>query len=76
MSVDASRGRLYSSLKTLRLQWHEFEDQWRDALKADFERHTWEPLVQLTEEALEAMDRLSRLLAEMRYDCEGRAASE
>lgn len=72
MKVDAARGRLYDSFKNLGHRWSDTEELWGDEVKRDFEEKLWEPLGQMTSEALRAIDRLSQIFMQMRQECEGR----
>jgi hypothetical protein len=71
MKTDAGRGRLYDALQTLQQRWNEVEVIWTDAVRADFEDKIYEPLNQLTEESLRAMDRLAQIFRQARQECAG-----
>ncbi|QVL30089.1 hypothetical protein KIH39_14600 [Telmatocola sphagniphila] len=71
MKVDAARGRLYDSHKTLRLHWEDLQEVWLDVVKQEFEENLWEPMNLLTLEALRGIDRLGQIFAQMKQECEG-----
>ena len=71
MKVDAGRGKLYDAQKVVRLRWDQVSESWTDQVKAEFEATTWEPLDQMTSDALRAIDRLAVVLTECRRACRG-----
>jgi len=72
MRLDAGRSKLYSALKDLTARWEQVEVTWDDAVRADFESKILEPLIQMSEDTLRAIDALANALTAMRNDCEGR----
>lgn len=70
ISTASGRGKLYSSLKDLRLRWDDTEKIWDDEIRRNFEEKLFEPLVQHCQAAIRAMDRVSQLMAEVQNDCE------
>lgn len=75
MRFDAGRGKLYDALLQIRARWEETEPHWNDAVRQDFEEKIWEPLIQYTEEALRAIDRLNQVFNQAKNECEGGALS-
>lgn len=71
MKVDGGRGKLYDAHQVIRRHWDEVNERWSDAVRADFEEHIWNPLDQLTNDGLRAIDRLARILTECRRACSG-----
>jgi hypothetical protein len=69
MSLTSGYMDLNSALKDLTVRWEELAQVWQDAVRHEFERDTWEPLVARTAAALRAMDRLGPVLLKMRQDC-------
>ena len=70
MKIDAGRGRLYDALKQLRLRWEDVLPHWNDSVRVEFENEVWQPLEQLTTDALRAMDQLAQVFQEARQDCD------
>ncbi|MCX7700068.1 MAG: hypothetical protein N2039_04265 [Gemmataceae bacterium] len=69
LSTATGRGRLYSSLKDLRLRWEEVRQGWNDPVSRDFEEKLLEPLAAQAQAALRAMDQLSLILHQMQQEC-------
>jgi hypothetical protein len=70
LSPATGRGRLYSSLKDMRLLWEEVRRGWSDPVSQDFEEHLLQPLVSQAQAVLRAMDQLALVLQQMQHDCE------
>ncbi len=70
ISTATGRGRLYSSLKDLRLRWEAVRQGWNDPISRDFEENLLEPLVAQAQAALRAMDQLALVLAQMQHECD------
>jgi len=64
------RGKLYGTLKDLRLRWEDTERLWRDSVRRDFEENVWIPLVELSQAAIRGIDRLDQVLRQMQHECE------
>ena len=64
------RGKLYGTLKDLRLRWDDTERLWRDPVRRDFEENVWNPLVELSQAAIRGIDRLDQVLRQMQHECE------
>lgn len=69
MSLTAGYMDLNAALKDLTVRWDELAQVWHDAVRQEFEKETWDPLVARTGAALRAMDRLGPTLLKMRRDC-------
>jgi hypothetical protein len=69
VSVEAPRYKLYAALKAIRASWEQAQDKWHDAVRHDFEEHFWNGLEQSVLSSLNAMDRLSQVLRDVRRDC-------
>lgn len=70
MSLTTGYMDLNTALKDLRVRWEDLETVWHDAVRHEFERDSWNPLVERTVAALRAMDRLGPVLFKLRQDCE------
>jgi hypothetical protein len=69
MSLDTGRYQLYAALKTLRERWQDTKETWQDPVQAKFAEDVWEPVEQLSQAALSAIDRLSQIVARAKQDC-------
>ena len=69
MSLNASSVELTDGLKTLGEIWDATRAVWTDGVAQEFENRFWLPLVGQTDDAVNAMDRLSALIAQVRRDC-------
>jgi hypothetical protein len=69
ISAASGRGRLYGSLKDLRLFWEDTKKIWDDPASLDFEEKLWNPLEAQVNSALRGMDRLSQVLHQMQSEC-------
>jgi hypothetical protein len=67
--IGAGRGKLYASLKELRLKWGVTEETWHDPVRQDFETNVWEPLDLQAASALRGIDRLNHILVQAREEC-------
>lgn len=70
ISPATGRGKLYGSLKDLRLFWEETQKIWRDPASQDFDENLWQPLEAQANAALRGIDRLTQLLHQMQHECE------
>jgi hypothetical protein len=70
ISPSTGRGRLYGSLKDLRLLWEETQKIWDDPVSRDFETNLLEPLVAQSQVAIRGIDRLAQVLHQMQIECE------
>ena len=69
MSLGSARYQLASAFKTLRLTWDDTKDDWRDAVRQDFDDQHWQALADRVPSLLTALDRLDQVLAQVRQDC-------
>jgi hypothetical protein len=69
MSLDTGRYQLYTALKALRERWEDTKETWQDAVQMKFAEDVWEPVEQLSQAALSAIDRLSQAVARAKQDC-------
>ena len=71
MTLDGGRGILASAIKTLLAKWDTVEPHWHDTTRVQFVEEILTPLREQTLAAMEAIDQMQVLLAQMRRDCEG-----
>jgi hypothetical protein len=69
ISVATGRGKLYGSLKDLRLFWQDTQKIWDDPASLDFDENLWQPLEAQVTSALRGMDRLAQVLHQMQNEC-------
>ena len=70
MTFGASRSQLYDAQKTARARWELVTEVWSDDSRREFEEQTWQPLDQMTSDALRAIDQLSVMMTQIRQECE------
>jgi hypothetical protein len=70
ISPATGRGKLYGTLKDLRLRWEDTERLWDDPVRRDFEENIWIPLVGQAQAAIRGIDRLEQVLRQMQNECE------
>lgn len=70
MNLLSCASELTGHLKKLRQLWEETREYWNDPVSQAFEKDQWAPLEHRVTVALQAMDRISPLLDQMRRDCE------
>ncbi len=70
MSLNANRARLSAITKNLLLQWGETRNYWRDARGGEFGKKYIEPLAQEMEKASVICEKLDKIIAKARNDCE------
>jgi hypothetical protein len=64
------RGRIYGSLKDLRIRWEEVQRGWDDPVSKDFDENIYQPLVQQAQAVIRGMDRLGGIMHQMQAECE------
>lgn len=64
------RGRLYGSLKDLRIRWEEVQRGWDDPVSKDFDENLWQPLAAQAQAVIRGIDRLTQILHQMQAECE------
>ena len=70
ISPSGGRGRLYGSLKDLRLLWDDTQKIWDDPASRDFEANLFGPLVAESQAAIRGIDRLAQVLHQMQHECD------
>ncbi len=70
MSLTADRTRLRAITKELTVRWEETRNSWRDAKSQEFERHYIEELLARVEKAVVAIEKLEKITARARTECE------
>jgi hypothetical protein len=69
MNLTSTAVDLANALKVVNLAWSEVGEGWKDSVSRDFEANQLEPLQNQTQAVLQAMDRLSPILARALRDC-------
>ncbi len=69
MSLNACAVELMDGIKTLGEIWEGTRAVWTDGVAQDFEQRFWRPLEGQTHDAVNAVDRLAVLIAQVRRDC-------
>jgi hypothetical protein len=64
------RGRIYGSLKDLRIRWEEVQRGWDDPVSKDFDENLWQPLAAHANAVIRGIDRLATVLHQMQGECE------
>jgi hypothetical protein len=70
ITTATGRGKLYGSLKDMRILWDETEKFWNDEVRQNFEEKIFDPLVQQCQSAIRAMNRVAQLMAQVQNECE------
>ncbi|HEY6168834.1 MAG TPA: hypothetical protein VI454_12395 [Verrucomicrobiae bacterium] len=70
MSLGASRNQLMTVTKVLAGQWQQTRNHWLDAKSQEFDTRYMEALEANVTAALTAIERLDKILAKVRSDCE------
>lgn len=69
MSLTSASIDLANALKVARRAWEEACEVWDDPVNQDFDAHHWRPLEEQVRAVLQAMDRLTPVLAAAARDC-------
>ena len=69
MSLTAASVELTDGIKTLGEIWEATRVVWTDGVAQDFEQRFWRPLEAQSNDAVNAIDRLAVLIAQVRRDC-------
>jgi len=69
LSPATGRGRLYGSLKDLRLRWEDVQRGWDDPVSKDFDENLFQPLAAQAQSVIRGMDRLAQVLHQMQDEC-------
>jgi hypothetical protein len=70
MSLTADRTRLRAITKELTVRWEETRNYWKDAKSQEFERQYLEELLARVDKAVVAIEKLEKVAARARSDCE------
>lgn len=70
MSLTADRTRLRAITKELTVRWEETKHAWNDAKSREFERQYLEELLARVDKAVATIEKLEKLAAAARSDCE------
>jgi hypothetical protein len=70
MSLAAGRYQLANAFKALKQEWEATENVWRDVVRQEFAKRSFEPLEARLFAMLTAMDRLDQAIATMNHECE------
>ncbi len=62
-------GKLGYAAKNLRRKWDEIQENWKDAVRADFESRHISPLITQTVSTSRGMHQLDEIIQKMRRDC-------
>ena len=69
MDISGERSRLHELFKDLRARWLQVQSEWNDPVRREWEETYWAALEDGVRVALEAMDQLAPVLAQVRRDC-------
>ena len=69
ISPATGRGRLYGSLKDLRIRWEDTQRVWHDPVSKEFDEKQFQPLEGQAQAAIRGMDRLAQILHQMQGEC-------
>ena len=69
MSLTAAAVELTDGIKTVGEIWEATRVVWTDGVAQDFEQRFWRPLEDQTNDAVNAIDRLAVLIAQVRRNC-------
>jgi hypothetical protein len=70
MNLSSTRTRLETLTKELLRSWEETKTEWRDQKAAEFEHAYLEELTQQLEKTTGVIEKLDRLIARVKEDCE------
>ena len=70
ISPATGRGRIYGSMKDLRIRWEDVQRGWEDPVSKDFDENLLQPLVAETNAVIRGIDRLAQVLHQMQSECE------
>jgi hypothetical protein len=69
MSLNSAAVELSNGLKTIGVTWEEVSEGWKDPVSRDFESEHLIPLLNHVRAVIQAMDRLTPILARAVRDC-------
>jgi hypothetical protein len=64
------RGRIYGSLKDLRIRWEDVQRGWDDPVSKDFDENLLQPLAAEANAVIRGIDRLTQIMHQMQNECE------
>ncbi len=64
------RGRIYGSLKDLRIRWEDVQRGWDDPVSKDFDENLLQPLMAEANAVIRGIDRLTQVLHQMQNECD------
>jgi hypothetical protein len=67
--LDTGRYQLYSTFKTLTVNWERTLLHWQDDVQREFEEDFWNQLEPRVQQTLAAIDRLGQIIARVRQEC-------
>jgi hypothetical protein len=70
MSLSANRSRLAAITKEISIRWDETKNYWRDGKSQEFEQKYMQELLAQVDKSATVIEKLDKLLAEVRHDCE------
>jgi hypothetical protein len=70
MNLGWSRNSLLALTRELSGKWEQTREQWRDEKALEFESRYMEELLAAVNTAASQMERLERVLAKLKHDCE------
>ena len=70
MSLSANRSRLAAITKEISIHWDETKNHWRDGKSQEFEQKYMQELLAQVDKSATVIEKLDKLLAEVRNDCE------
>jgi len=70
MSLAADRTRLRAITKELTVRWEETKEHWKDARSQEFEQRFMQELLARVDKAVVAIEKLEKVAARARSDCE------
>jgi hypothetical protein len=68
--LDTAAGRIRHALEHLETVWNETADEWNDEVSRRFREHHLDPAIPRVKLGLDAISRMSLLMAEVERDCE------
>lgn len=69
MSLSTASVDLANAFKSVRLAWEDIRPEWQDPVADAFETYQWAPLDNHVRNVLQALDRLTPIVAKALRDC-------
>ena len=70
MSLSGNKSRLTGLTKEISLRWEETQNHWQDSKSAEFDHRFMQELHPRVNQATNAIEKLEKLLNQIRKDCE------